>query len=136
MTPPNQVEALLFDMGGVVIEIDFDLAIQRWATQSRLSVEEVRSRFSMDTAYERHERGEIDASEYFEHLRNQLELDASDEEITAGWNAIYVGEISESIGHVAIAKEQLPCYLFTNSNPTHQVAWLAISIVFYCFGHL
>ena len=126
MTPPNQVEALLFDMGGVVIEIDFDLAIQRWATQSRLSVEEVRSRFSMDTAYERHERGEIDASEYFEHLRNQLELDASDEEITAGWNAIYVGEISESIGHVAIAKEQLPCYLFTNSNPTHQVAWLAI----------
>ena len=126
MTPPNKVEALLFDMGGVVIEIDFDLAIQSWATQSRLSLDEVRSRFAMDAAYERHERGEIDASEYFEHLRNQLELDASDEEIAVGWNAIYVGEITESIRDVASAKENLPCYLFTNSNPTHQVAWLSI----------
>ena len=126
MTPPGKVEALLFDMGGVVIDIDFDLAIQSWARQSHLSIEEIRSRFSMDAAYERHERAEIDASEYFEHLRNTLELEASDEEISNGWNAIYVGEITRSTNGIAIARAQLPCYLFTNSNPTHQAAWMAM----------
>lgn len=126
MTPPGKVEALLFDMGGVVIDIDFDLAIQSWARQSHLSIEEIRSRFSMDAAYERHERAEIDASEYFEHLRHTLELEASDEEISNGWNAIYVGEITRSTNDIAIARAQLPCYLFTNSNPTHQAAWMAM----------
>lgn len=126
MTTPDKIEALLFDMGGVVIEIDFGLAIRGWATHSRLPIEEVRERFSMDAAYERHERGEIDASEYFDHLRVQLELDASDEEIAASWNAIFVGEISESVRDLEIAKRKLPCYLFTNSNSAHHVAWLAI----------
>lgn len=125
MTPRNQVDALLFDLGGIVFEIDFDLAIRSWARRSRLSVGEIRNRFSMDAAYEQHERGEIDAAEYFEHLRGRLEMDGSDEEIAASWNSIFVREIDESVNDIAIARGRLPCYAFTNTNPTHQAAWMA-----------
>lgn len=112
-------------MGGVVIDIDFDLALRSWGEHSRLSIDEMRSRLVMDAAYEQHERGEIDASEYFQHLRTVFELDGSDEDIARGWNSIYVGDIAETVRDILSVRDRLPCYAFTNSNPTHQISWTA-----------
>ena len=122
---PHNIEALLFDMGGVVIDIDFDQALQIWKEYSALPIGEIQRRFTMDAAYERHERGEIDASEYFAHIRNVLELDASDSDIVLGWNAIFIGEIAETVNSILSVRDQIPCFAFTNSNPTHQVTWMA-----------
>lgn len=115
----------MFDLGGVLIDIDFDEVFRSWEKHSSLSMEDIRCRFSMDAAYQRHERGEIDATEYFDYLRDLLELDGSDEEITRAWNSIFVGEITSSMNVVNSAKRHLPCYVFTNSNPTHQAHWEA-----------
>ena len=52
-------QALLFDLGGVLIEIDFARAFRAWQPISRLSLEEISWTFKFDAPYERHERGEI-----------------------------------------------------------------------------
>jgi putative hydrolase of the HAD superfamily len=123
MTISQKIEGLLFDLGGVVFEIDFEQALQTWKQWTALPIETLRLRFKMDEAYEKHERGEIDAPEYFSHLRRVLELDAQDSEIAIGWNAIYLDEISETVNYILAVKEQMPCFAFTNSNPTHQAFW-------------
>lgn len=117
------IEALLFDLGGVVIEIDFGRVFQVWQGLSRLSLDDIRRRFKMDAAYRRHERGEIGASEYFAHLRATLGLEGSDEEIALGWNRIFGNEIPETVKCIQLARRGLPCYAFTNSNPIHRAAW-------------
>ena len=89
----NSVEALLLDLGGVVIEIDFDRVFSYWALSSNQSLEIIRSRFAFDSYYERHERGEIDALEYFASLRKSMGINIADEEFIAGWNSLYVGEM-------------------------------------------
>ncbi len=119
----NSVDALLFDLGGVVIEIDFDRVFSKWALYSNQNLETIKSRFSFDSYYERHERGEIEASEYFASLRRSLGIDITDEEFIAGWNSIYVGEISGVATVLSNVKEKLPIYAFTNSNSTHQLEW-------------
>ncbi len=121
----KEVQALLFDLGGVVIEIDFDRVLKRWEPISKLSFTELKATFHFDTAYERHERGEIEAAEYFAHLRDFLQLDASDDEIAAGWNAVFVADLPEVLAAIAQARAELPCYAFTNTNPTHLAAWKA-----------
>jgi putative hydrolase of the HAD superfamily len=126
MSTPHNIEGLLFDMGGVVIGIDFDQAFRCWTGQSQLPIEEMRRRFTEDDAYKQHERGEIDAAEYFAHLRAVLELEATDEDIALGWNAIYAGEITETLNDILLVRDRLPCFALTNSNPTHQVTWMAI----------
>jgi putative hydrolase of the HAD superfamily len=123
MPTSQKIEGLLFDMGGVVFEIDFERALQTWSNLTRLPIEEIRSRVSMDQAYEKHERGEIKASEYFSHLRHVLELEANDSEIAVGWNAIYLEEIAETVNYVLAVNNDMPCFAFTNSNPTHQAFW-------------
>ena len=121
----KEVKALLFDLGGVVIEIDFDRVLKRWEPISKLSFTELKATFHFDTAYERHERGEIEAAEYFAHLRDFLQLDASDDELAAGWNAVFVADLHEVLAAIAQARAELPCYAFTNTNPTHLAAWKA-----------
>ncbi len=121
--PWNSVDALLFDLGGVVIEIDFDRVFSHWALSSNQSLEIIRSRFVFDSNYERHERGEIDASEYFASLRMSMGINISDEEFTAGWNSLYVGEMPGVSTLLSKVGEKLSIYAFTNSNFTHQLVW-------------
>ena len=122
MSAPNP-QALLFDLGGVVIDIDFDRAFQTWCAISRLPFDEIKRAFKFDERYEQHERGELPGPAYFEYLASILKLNGTFDQIAAGWNAIYVGESSETAELVRSARAHIPCFAFTNTNPTHQVAW-------------
>jgi FMN phosphatase YigB (HAD superfamily) len=116
-------EALLFDLGGVLIDIDFGRAIAAWAPYSALPADVLRQSFSHDLHYERHERGEISAQQYFDHLATCLQLDASTAQIEAGWNAIFVGEITRTRQWVESLKGVLPCHAFSNTNASHMACW-------------
>ena len=121
----SEIRALLFDLGGVVIEIDFDRVLKRWEGISALSFDELKAKFQFDVAYEQHERGEIDAVAYFAHLRDFLQLAGSDYEIAAGWNSVFVSDLPTVRAAIAAAREHFPTFAFTNTNPTHLAAWKA-----------
>ena len=116
-------DALLFDLGGVVLNIDFDRMFVRWAHHAGQEPAALRARFSFDEFYARHERGEISASEYFSSLRSSLRIDLSDAQFVDGWTAIYIGEIPGVPGLLRSLKDRIPLYAFTNSNPTHMKVW-------------
>jgi FMN phosphatase YigB (HAD superfamily) len=115
--------ALLFDLGGVVLDIDFDRVFNTWAARASCDPQTLRRRFKFDDEYERHERGELDASAYFASLRRRLPLRLSDDDFIAGWSDLYVGPVAGMVAVLAGAKERFPLYAFTNSNPTHQAVW-------------
>ena len=121
-----KVQALLFDLGGVVIEIDFERGFVACQSISALSLDEIRQAFAFDAPYKRHERGEIAAAEYFSHLRAVLKLEGSDARIAECWNAIFVREIPKTLELIRSARAVVPCYAFTNTNATHQGAWSAL----------
>ena len=123
----SRIEALLFDLGGVVIDIDFERAFRGWQSISQLSLEEIKFAFKFDAPYERHERGEITAAGYFAHLRAVLKLQGSEARIAECWNSIFVGEIPETLEMIRSVRAVVPCYAFTNTNPTHQGAWTAVA---------
>ena len=50
-------------------------------------------------------------------------INISDEEFTAGWNSLYVGEMPGVSTLLSTVAEKLPIYAFTNSNFTHQLVW-------------
>ncbi|MDA0226320.1 MAG: HAD family phosphatase [Proteobacteria bacterium] len=116
-------DALLFDLGNVLLEIDFGRALAHWSAFSALSPDAVRAAFGPDEAYRQHERGTLPAAAYFEHLRKVLRLEATDAQIEAGWNAIFVGEISATVDALRHARQ--PRHILTNSNRTHHACWRA-----------
>jgi glucose-1-phosphatase len=121
--PIERPQALLFDLGGVLFGVDFARALEAWAPHSSLSLAQLREAFKHDLQYERHERGEIDATQYFDHLAATLQLATTREEIGQGWNAIFVDEITEARKIVEAMRKVVPCYAFTNTNAFHMAAW-------------
>ncbi len=117
---------LLFDLGGVVIDIDFKLALAAWAPYSRLSPAGLQQAFRNDLPYQRHERGEITGDEYFAHLAGTLQLDAPPAVIEAGWNAIFRSEISDAVQLVSSLRGAIPCHAFTNTNASHMACWMRL----------
>lgn len=121
----SRVRALLFDLGGVVFEFDFAHALAHWGPMSALPAAQLRLAFSHDEDYQRHERGELSSSQYFDTLRRKLHLTAADEQIEAGWNAIFRDEIGPTLDAIEAARRFLPCYAFSNTNRSHHAAWRA-----------
>jgi epoxide hydrolase-like predicted phosphatase len=116
-------QALLFDLGGVLIDIDFGRALSAWSPFSSLPAAELQRRFRIDEPYERHERGEITAQDYFSHLATTLQLSATAAQVEEGWNSIFVREITQTRELVERVRGQLPCYAFTNTNASHMSHW-------------
>ena len=119
------VDALLFDLGNVVIDIDFNRALARWSAHAGCDIAAVRTRFTIDDALMRHEIGAISDAEFFASLRGSLGIDLSDAQFLEGWNAIFVGEAEGIAATLADAAARLPVYAFSNTNPAHEVFWSA-----------
>jgi glucose-1-phosphatase len=117
------IEALLFDLGGVIMGLDWDRAFSRWAEASGESLEAIRARYRFDDPYERHERGEIGELEYYASLRESLGIPIGDEDFRAGWNAIFTTQIAENVELLRRLEHRIPLYAFSNSNTAHQAIW-------------
>ena len=117
------IEALLFDLGGVIIDIDFGRVFSRWAALSPLSAEQIAERFVFGDLYHRYERGEIGDREYFDSVREALRSDADDARVLEAWNAVFTGPNRVNLALVNRLSAQMPVFAFTNTSASHQRAW-------------
>jgi FMN phosphatase YigB (HAD superfamily) len=117
------VRALLFDLGGVVINFDIRGAFRLWASCAGCDPTLIAERFVIDDSYKQHERGEIPATSYFATLRGSLGIDLSDADFLEGWNDVYLGLVPGIDRVLTVAQERFPLFAFTNSNPAHKSVW-------------
>ncbi|MGE0622991.1 MAG: HAD family hydrolase [Pseudomonadales bacterium] len=117
------IDALLLDLGNVVMEIDFRRTFRHWAAHASVDAGELHARWSEDEAYRAHERGELAFDEYVAALGDRLGITLSPDVWEAGWNDIFVGPYEQVQTALADVAQRLPLFAFTNTNPTHERAW-------------
>jgi putative hydrolase of the HAD superfamily len=116
---PGDADALLFDLGRVVLDIDFRRATACWAAHAGCEPAELAARFAADEALRRYESGKIGDDAYFARLRASLGVELSHAQLLEGWNAIFVGAIPGIAPLLARAAKHLPLYALSNTNPPH-----------------
>ena len=116
---PGAADALLFDLGRVVLDIDFNRTLTCWAGHAGCEPSDIVGRFVRDEAYRHHEIGKISDEAYFDSLRASLGIGISDAQFLEGWNAIFAGEMPGIAPLLARAAGHLPLYAFSNTNTPH-----------------
>ena len=115
----RSADVLLFDIGRVVLDIDFNKVMTCWAGHAGCTPAELAGRFVVNDSFKHHEVGQIDDAAFFHNLRTSLGIGISDEQFLEGWNAIFAGEMPGISGMLAKAGQRLPLYAFSNTNPAH-----------------
>lgn len=115
----HSADVLLFDIGRVVLDIDFNKVMTCWAGHAGCTPAELASRFVVDDSFKHHEVGRIDDAAFFHNLRTSLGIGISDQQFLEGWNAIFAGEMPGISGMLARAGKRMPLYAFSNTNPAH-----------------
>jgi putative hydrolase of the HAD superfamily len=116
------IRALLFDLGGVILDVDPARCLAHWAPHSRLEAQALATRFGVDAAWEAHETGRLDTGGYLAHLRQALELACGEADVLAGWNAMLGAPIADTVALVDQLRGRLPLHVLSNTNAAHVAA--------------
>lgn len=116
---PSGVKNIIFDLGGVIINLSVEKTHQAFAALSGLSVNEIKSMVHHGAFFHDYERGLISDAEFRTHLRESLRLTVSDVQLDAAWNAMLLDIPIERINLLVRLKEKFSLYLLSNTNNIH-----------------
>ncbi|SUB80945.1 Phosphatase yihX [Pragia fontium] len=114
----------IFDLGNVIVDIDFKRVLGVWSNLSGVPLATLSERFKMGKPFERHERGEISDEEFAQQLCEEMMIHLSYEQFAAGWQAIFIGLREEVIEIMQrLRKEGDRVVVLSNTNVLHTTYW-------------
>jgi putative hydrolase of the HAD superfamily len=115
----KKISTLIFDFGGVIIDIDFERTINAFVKLGAENFGENYSKATQSGIFDALDKGDVSETEFVNSLKPLLPAGVSDQQIIDAWNAIIIG-IPE--GRVRLLEEVRKHYqicLLSNTNITH-----------------
>ena len=123
MTPPaltpHSADALLFDLGRVVLDIDFGKVWPCWATHAAATPADLVRRFSPDDIWQARDGARSTTPHSLQACATCSGSASTDAQFLEGWNALFAGEMPGIAPMLARAAKRVPLYAFSNTNPPH-----------------
>ncbi|CCJ77374.1 glucose-1-phosphatase [Cronobacter muytjensii] len=114
----------IFDLGNVIVDIDFNRVLGVWSDFSRVPLANLRQSFSMGEPFYQHERGELSDEDFAKALCEEMALPLSFEQFSTGWQAVFVGLRPEVITIMQQLREQgHRVVVLSNTNRLHTTYW-------------
>jgi epoxide hydrolase-like predicted phosphatase len=113
------IKNIIFDLGGVIINLSVEKTHQAFAALSGLPLEEIKSRVHHGAYFHEYEKGLITDAEFRDHLRESLNLSVTDSALDAAWNAMLLDIPIERIQLLERLKKTYSIYLLSNTNNIH-----------------
>ena len=111
---------LLFDFGGVIIDIDYDRTPAAFRRLSRAGSTVEYSQANQAELFDQFEMGQISPADFRNGLRARYELDATDAQIDAAWHALLLDVPAERLALLGELRRQgHQTALLSNTNQLH-----------------
>ncbi|RLD41876.1 MAG: hypothetical protein DRI89_08725 [Bacteroidetes bacterium] len=115
---PKKIETIIFDFGGVVLDIDPQLTINEFVKLGFSNLEKTKSD-EFTQLIRKFERGIFTPEVFRKKMKMFLEIEVSDQQFDDAWNALLYDIPSERIEIIEQVKENYQILLLSNSNEIH-----------------
>ena len=90
MAQASSIKNLIFDLGGVILDLSVQSTLQQFAQVSGVEIRKVQQLFLDSTGFVMYEKGLITDDEFRDFVRNLYSISATDEALDRCWNAMLV----------------------------------------------
>jgi glucose-1-phosphatase len=119
VTHKSSVKNLIFDLGGVILDLSVDTTLQAVAKLSGLDKSDVIHHFVTAPGFIEFEKGLIEEREFRDFVRETYKVKASDEEVDAAWNAMLLGLPIAKLHLLKTLMQTHRTFLLSNTNTIH-----------------
>jgi len=114
-----KIEALLFDLGKVLIDFNFETGVQALHGACSISRDRLEEVLWDETWIHRYERGEISTGEFYSYLCETAALKIDLTGFREVWSSVFLPGLLVSERLLAALKRKYPLILVSNTNEAH-----------------
>ena len=114
----QNIKAIIFDLGGVLLNIDFNRSEKAFADLGVHDFSGFFSQFHSNPLFRQLETG-MDDQLFYDEFRAATQQQLSNEQIKDAWNALLLDFRKESLAVLPSLKEKYQVYLLSNTNEIH-----------------
>jgi glucose-1-phosphatase len=115
----TNIKNIIFDLGGVIINIDYDKSIRELKKYSKSGSAIEFTQRAQSQLFDLYETGNSTCQEFRDSLRHEYDLEATDEQIDEAWNAMLLDIPAERIELLRELSKQYRIFLLSNTNAIH-----------------
>lgn len=114
-----KVKNIIFDMGGVLINLDQQRCMDSFKKLGFKEIEKFIDPYTQEGFFSDFEMGNISNDEFFARARANCRKGTSDEEIVAAWNAFLLEIPQKKLDQIAELRKKFRTFLLSNTNALH-----------------
>jgi putative hydrolase of the HAD superfamily len=115
----QKTEAIIFDLGGVILDIDYNLTRSAFEKLGVRNFHEMYSQSSADQLFRNLETGKISEENFCNEINKCTGLQLSPAEIVRAWCAMLLNFREESLAFLDELKSKYKLFLLSNTNHIH-----------------
>ncbi len=115
----SPIKAIVFDLGGVLVDIDFEKTITEYGKQTGLSVEEIKKSTFLTSVYQDYEAGYLNECQFRAEVCSRFGISLKPELFDYAWNALLLDFNPTAIELIKHLRQNFPVYLLSNTNKIH-----------------
>jgi FMN phosphatase YigB (HAD superfamily) len=116
----DNVKNIIFDLGGVIMEIDVKRTLNAFSDLGLKNIHEMFGHGFAASFFSDHESGKISDEMFLGEIKKRLTGEISDEAVVTAWNALLLCFPTGRITLLRELKSRYRVFLFSNTNAIHQ----------------
>jgi len=116
---PKHIKNIIFDLGGVILDIDYHLTRDAFIELGIKNFDELYSQKKQDHLFDHFETGLINEQRFYNEIRKASATNLTDTQIEGAWNALLQTIPQKRILWLEELKKKYRIFLLSNTNAIH-----------------
>ncbi len=119
----EQIKNIIFDLGGVLLDVDYDKAANAFRQLGFSNFDELYSQYTANDLFEHLETGKITEEGFYAALHKYSDRQFDPQDIQNAWNSMLLEFRTDSLSFLESLKGKYRLFLLSNTNSIHHKAF-------------